>query len=167
MEQTLENLLVRHAWREKRKTSSWPDEHALWSQLCCASYGASFKTLNCVCSQDQPAHPWLQRLGARSVTEVPVAIMAHMPYRGVVMGTKGGGKKYIYKYCTDWSPEPVTAACQAYSERYSKSASLPSIFYTSSPNRNLYRTLSDASLIKYCRGMLPFRLHLFKLPCTK
>lgn len=29
MEQTLESLLVGHAWREKRKTSSWPDEHAL------------------------------------------------------------------------------------------------------------------------------------------
>lgn len=28
MEQTLGNLLVGHAWREKRKTSSWPDEHA-------------------------------------------------------------------------------------------------------------------------------------------
>lgn len=29
MEQTLESLVVGHAWREKRKTSSWPDEHAL------------------------------------------------------------------------------------------------------------------------------------------
>lgn len=43
-----------------------------------------------------------------------------MPYRRVVMGTEEEKKKK--KYCTDWSPELVTAACQAYSERYSKSA---------------------------------------------
>lgn len=32
-------------------------------------------------------------------------------------------RKKKHKYCTDWSPALVTAACQAYSERYNKSAS--------------------------------------------
>lgn len=124
MEQTLESLLVGHAWREKRKTSSWPDEHALWPQLCWASYGASIKTLNCVGAQVLPAHPWLQHLWALSVYRCLLPLWRTCRTGGVVMGTerrRWGEKKY--KYCTDWSPEPVTAACQAYSERYSESAS--------------------------------------------
>lgn len=40
--------------------------------------------------------------------------------QGLWWGLRRREKKY--KYCTDWSPELVTAACQAYSERYNKSA---------------------------------------------
>lgn len=41
-----ESLLVSACLRERKENLlSWPDEHASWSQSCCASYTAPFKFL--------------------------------------------------------------------------------------------------------------------------
>lgn len=103
-----ESLLVSACLRERKgNLLSWPDEHASWSQSCCASYTAPFKFLTtsapaCL-AYKTPKPPTANSIHELALVykKVPAAIVAHMPYRGnkggrrweVVMGDWGGRKR--------------------------------------------------------------------------
>lgn len=139
MEHTLGNFLVWHAWRKRKPLYGLMNmlndrNHVVKANVLpfLGFYIVAFKPTQSY--SDYEFNLGLKRASCHSGS-------CHT--RGLWRGLK---RRKKYKYCTDWSPELVTAACQAYSERYNKSA-LSAYTRTIMDHLQIYTTTHDNVLL--------------------